>query len=181
MRTLATTLLSVSLVLLSTPALANVIYQYQGNTFDQIFDEDPPTGTYDTTMSVAGSFELAAPLGADLGFQSISASVLSFSFSDGRRTITESTPGGSLSVFVATDGSGDVAAWSIEVLDAQRAGILMSSAGGSVADEASFAGSGGFDFGLATSPGTWTVVPEPSTAPLLGLGLSVLGLRRRRR
>lgn len=31
------------------------------------------------------------------------------------------------------------------------------------------------------SPGTWTLVPEPATATLAGLGLTLLGFRKRRR
>src|SRR4051812_35731289 len=70
------------------PARADVIYTYSGLNFDTISDSSPPTGSYNTTMSVSGFFALANPLAPNFPVSDITANVLNFSFFDGRNTLT---------------------------------------------------------------------------------------------
>ncbi|HHO58812.1 MAG TPA: hypothetical protein ENJ64_01120 [Thiotrichales bacterium] len=90
------------------PASAAVTYRYSGNTFNTF---SAPT-SYTSAMSVTGSFELAAPLAANLFFADLNP--LSFSFSDGINTITDATATQSSFQF-ATDFTGEIAGWRISV------------------------------------------------------------------
>ena len=110
---------SLSLALmLPAVAQANVIYTYTGNNFDNIQDLTPPAGTYTTDMRVTGTFELAAPFLPNLVNADLSDEILSFSISDGRRTLTNNTLG--IQGFfggVATDSSGDIIEWQVQYND----------------------------------------------------------------
>ena len=66
------------------PARASTVYTYTGNFFNEFVNQNPPSGTYDASMRVTGSFEVATPLAPNLSFQDIKADVLHFSFFDGR-------------------------------------------------------------------------------------------------
>jgi hypothetical protein len=179
------------LLLAASPISANVVYQYVGNNFDTIIDGTAPAGTYTTDMSVMGSFELTAPLAPNLAVGStgtITADILSFSFSDGRSTLTESTPNigsnGILSFEVSTDALGAIVGWAIAI-GAGDAGVsppgllIETSSDFTNFDSGEIHESGGMDIGSITnSPGTWTLVPEPGTGSLLALGLG-LAMRRR--
>ena len=73
-----------------SPAKAVVIHSYTGKNFDTFRDTQPPLGSYDAMMSVSGIFTVAAPLLSLGSLTDISASVLSYSFSDGRQTLDDS-------------------------------------------------------------------------------------------
>jgi len=102
---------------------ATAMYSYEGNPFDQIQNETPPAGEYDTSMRVTLTFELENPLGpnvmgdnssfpGDVFVADISTLILSFSFSDGRNTITNSNA--DTAIFqVATDSAGDIIRWAM--------------------------------------------------------------------
>ena len=95
-----------ALGLTTSPAKALVIYSYTGNNFDTIDDFTPPAGSYDTSMSVSGSFTLAALLPSLFPVTDIRADVLSYSFSDGRQTLDDGNS--TVSNFImstASDGS----------------------------------------------------------------------------
>jgi hypothetical protein len=71
-------------------AQADTIYTYTGSPFQFTINQEPPSGAYTTAMKVTGSFTLAAPLAPNLSNDDITADVLSFSFTDGRNTISDS-------------------------------------------------------------------------------------------
>jgi hypothetical protein len=102
-------------ILLGTPQAHATTYTYTGNDFPQsgITDNTPPDGTYTTSMSVTGSFTVANPLP---NFFSGFITPTSFSFSDGRNTITNSNAGIIGTFFdVFTNGSGAIINWNISV------------------------------------------------------------------
>ncbi len=102
---LCSLLLLLLLVLGSTDAaFGQVTYNYTGAPYTTAA---PP---YDTTMSVTGSFQLAAPLAPNQPLQIISGSVVSLSFSDGVHTYNEATI---VAFAVGTDAAGNIDNWSI--------------------------------------------------------------------
>lgn len=111
------------LLLVSAPTQASVIYTYVGNPFTDIVDLPFPVGTFQTSMRVAGWFELANPLSADLPMTDIATDVLRFSFSDGRNTLTEASPEVGRFFFVKTDGSGRLSDWLIIADQTSRASL----------------------------------------------------------
>ena len=101
-------------ILFAGHASAIAIYSYNGNNFDTLVGNILPIGSYTLSMSVSGSFSLASPLAPNLALQDISGSVLSYSFNDGRTTLTDINS--SISDFrVATDNLGDFSEWVIEL------------------------------------------------------------------
>jgi hypothetical protein len=186
----------IMIALLASGAQAATTYQYVGNNFDTITDNDPPTGTYTTAMRVTGSFTVSAPL-ATMGLTDIRASVLSYSFSDGRGTYTESNS--SIDEFdVAIDGSGQITNWQV-LFDGPRGtnvgeqfpffvgteNITM----GVVEDSGFFGECTGAAAGcdavfdsavIGALPGTWSVVPLPAAVWLFGSALGLLGWMKRR-
>jgi len=194
--------------LLNAPqAGAVTIYSYTGPNFTNIIDDITRVpGTYTTNMNVSGSFTVQDPLPALMPLTLINASVVSFSFFDGRNTITEALS--SLFTFrVETDQNGQFSHWIITIfqnpfygLGEQRFTIGTSNNGGfgSGVDQASIelceqpatpsclslgstdAASVGF------AHGTWSsaTTPVPAALPLFATGLGALGLlgwRRKRR
>lgn len=165
---------------------AAAIYSYAGNNFDTFVESPFPPGAYDNTMSVTGSFTLGSFLAPNLSNQDITASVLSFSFNDGRQTFTEASGLGVIAFVVSTSGSGDLTEWFIDLgtssgqprntISTVNRGVVVRDRGEQIFTLLAR------DTGqVSGSPGVWTVVPEPGTAILLGLGLVVLGSVRRAR
>jgi hypothetical protein len=100
-------------ILLGTAQAHATTYTYTGNNFTTITDNTDPTGAYTTSMSVTGSFTVANPLP---NFFSGLITPTSFSFSDGRNTITNSNAGIAGTFFdVFTNGTGAVINWDISV------------------------------------------------------------------
>ena len=176
----------VACCLLASGAQAATIYQYAGNNFDTITDNDPPAGTYTTSMNVSGSFTVGAPLGM-MGLADISASVLSWSFSDGRNTLTESNS--TINLFdIAVGGSGQITAWTIDISEPlgsnvgdQRAIIVTNSSGDTgILSECTTQNNCGFNqaidlAAIESQPGSWTVIPIPAAVWLFGSALGLLG------
>jgi hypothetical protein len=96
----------------SREGYAATVYTYTGLPFSNSFivNASPPAGTYTDSMMVSGSFTVASPL---LN-QSFPTEVLSisqsFSFSDGRTTITNLNAV-LAQLFVETDGAGQIVFW----------------------------------------------------------------------
>jgi hypothetical protein len=183
---------------------AATIYTYTGNNFNTIIQDDPqPSGTYTTSMSVSGSLVLANPLIANLSNVDIVGSLLSFSFFDGRGTISNlSGPGVIPDHFnITTDAFGNIIAWDFSILTGQ---LPVLGAQGQVIDTI-FDGSLAIDVGeliectsfaitcqivgqdtakVQNSVGTWSATPLPGALPLFATGLGALGLlgwRRKRK
>jgi hypothetical protein len=95
-----------------TPAKADTIYTYTGQVFTTVGDVDPPSGTYTKSMSVSVSFTVANPLAGNLVNSDIAASVLDFSFFDGRNTLT---PGNAFqeTFVLSTDVAGNIIIWDV--------------------------------------------------------------------
>lgn len=94
-------------------ANASVVYTYTGNTFNNIQDSDPPAGTFTTSDFVSFSFTVPTLL-TDLSRPTL-ISPTSFTASNGRTTFTESSPLTVKVIQVATDSSGSITGWHINL------------------------------------------------------------------
>lgn len=186
----------VCLLLCANVSHAMAIYTYTGNNFDEFPDNfDPPSGTYTTAMSVTGTFAVAVPLTLGPAVVDISGDVLSYSFSDGRSTLTEANS--NMFNFNVGVTAGQIVAWSIELrqifpvptaIGDLSLTIRTVTGGdrGSIQECISLLGDLCFDAGLDLArvngnPGTWeTVVPIPPAIWLFGSALGLLGWIRRR-
>ena len=114
MRTIKSAALIVILGFLSTSVQALATYQYVGLNYNTIvLDEDPPSGTFTTSMNVTGTFVVATALG-EMPLGAIHGQVLGYVFSSGRRILTDSNS--SIKEFrVAVDASGQITEWRIQV------------------------------------------------------------------
>ena len=160
-------------------------YLYTGKDFNSFTS---PT-TYSTADSVTGSITLTAPLPDNVTSFSFlpSASIVSFSFSDGEQTITNATATGSAFAF-KTNASGDITAWQVTV-------DIGSVSADSIATVDAPGILGAFDQGVMTLndtggnrnlPGSWSLMssaaPEPASWAVMLTGFGAIGasLRRRR-
>ena len=180
-------------LLLAGGSLQAATYTYTGTLFTNITNVTPPTGTYTDAMSVTGQFSVAAPLAANLGMGTdITGQVTSFSFFDGRNTITEvNAPLANFdyTFLVTTDGAGNISGSNITVSRpltplgvGGQAWTIFVGTGGSTGtiEEVLVTGPNGFDIGESITPGTWTLIPIPATVWLFGSALGLLGWVRRR-
>ena len=108
-------LAGIATLLFPGQASASVIYTYTGNNFDTIFDPDPPSGTYTTSMSVTGFFTLDSPLAASLPLTNIFGDVQTFSFNDGRATLTHLDTLAIFAFRVSTGASPQIVDWEIQL------------------------------------------------------------------
>jgi len=172
---------------------------YFGNPFRFTVDNNPPAGNYDTTMSITGSLTLTDPF-FNIPSTDITPYLLGYSFTDGRQTLdsTNSKIGG-FGLFLTTDGAGLPTAWNIQLLVdptfVQVGDILREINTTNSFDIARISRCDAVDaFGRCTAtsddnasnfsnPGRWTIthIPEPSTLPLILVGLAILCLSARRR
>ncbi|MGA3187807.1 MAG: PEP-CTERM sorting domain-containing protein [Bryobacteraceae bacterium] len=185
----------VAAFILTVPLTAASVYTYTGNDFTTA------TGPLLTTGdSVTGSFTLASPLGDNLDGVNIAPTALSFSFTDGPDTITNTTPGVntcscSPTIDIFTNGSGQIINWDISLtvgeLGAENittqdfdAGLFASG----IQDSGSVnTNPEGTDTASnSNDPGTWsagasnTSVPEPGSMILAAAGLLTIGFVRRK-
>jgi hypothetical protein len=102
------------LAAVSVPGLsAAVTYTYTGPNYSHVVPFTSCTvGTcanFTTSMNVQGSFTTSVPLPANLTSQDVSAQLLSYSFTDGLDTFTNTNPNSRIWFFsVSTDGFGRI-------------------------------------------------------------------------
>jgi hypothetical protein len=158
-------------------ANATAIIFYTGNDFTSF------TRPYTGNDKVTATLTLASPLGPSLNLASVTP--VSFTLSDGRQTITQSTPGIIVEMFVfSTDAFGSPTDWNVEVGSPD---VIIGTK--NIQD---FSDNGAVTIvkGIVNNnPGTWapntaatSPIPEPSTISVLAAGLlSLVFLWRRRR
>lgn len=193
--------LAVLFVLLSLcvlPAFADTIYTYSGNNYDTYSNAASfhPTG-------LSGSFILASPLGANLSMASIDP--LSFSFTDGGFTLTNSTLYSTAQFLFSTDSLGNITAWSISLAMVppgspiflhecapqpvtNGSAYMMSSVSGTADSSSCMHGDDSTgqvvfvtDTASVKTTGSWTATPVPEPATVLLFGTGVLAVIRRRK
>jgi hypothetical protein len=152
-------LVTILLVAFASSADATVMYEYTGNPFTFVLSP------YATSDFVSGSFTVNDPLPAS---SSVSPIPLSFSFSDGLQTLTDASVTASTFSF-STDAQGNFTGWFVQLLNGTSYGIFTGTIAG-------FLDQGTSLDAYATNTqarGSWTmsVIPEPSTLPLVTLGL----------
>jgi len=172
---------------------AATVYSYTGNDFVFITDSADIGGTYTTSMNVTGSLTLTNPLGPNEPLHDITGPNLqSFSFFDGRNTITNLSPNlFEATLQMGTGGSGEIGTWLIQLR-----------LGDSITQELIFTSRTAADAGginLCVNPpacslfstdlaqaqvvgdGRWvssevSATPLPAALPLFASGLGALGL-----
>lgn len=173
----------------ATGAGASVIYQYVGAPYLLVEDEPIPAGAYTTDMHITGRFEFAELLSP--GVAQDDFEVLRYELSDGRVTLDESNSSLSFTN-VDVDANGlitHVQFWAMSqaMNGVGSHGSQIVSTGGFNLEFASFAEciaepcssnedfSSDFAQSFSSHAVGWSIIPEPSTGLLFGLGL--LGLR----
>ncbi len=195
-------ILSAALLALPFPLMADTIYTYTGNPFNEFESPNSSALPYPTSPSpyttsdfVSGSFTVATPLAPNLSADFITP--ISYSFSDGIQPST----GATYTVFeVWTNASGDITQWDVqlnlpgfgfidtyyEYIDYFPGDPYNGYQGGDLAGLVSTAGIEAYN---SLDPDTWTestttdpaAAPEPSTITLLGTGLlGLCGIARRK-
>ena len=184
-------------------ASADTIYSYVGSTYEDIVDLPRPAGTFDTSMRVAGTFALAAPLAPGMPLTDVTALLESFSFSNGRHALSNLDPSITLIFSVGTNASGAIDTWvisvqQIETLAALGTDIIIQTlndpvGGFPVEDRGQLNVCSEFDppgichtladvGSVADAAGAWTSapaqVPEPATFALCALGFWASSRRR---
>jgi len=175
MRHFLVSVLAVILLAAAAPAIGQATYTYQGNPFDTAF------APYTTSMSVSGSFQVAAPLPAS-SVINLSASVQQYSFGDGIEVRNEGNS--TICQFsVTTNAAGAITAYDIWLRESGAADPQHSLEARATTDLAGFAspnaGCGAAALNPFASvngqPGVWTspvraIEPVPSLSQI-GLGL----------
>lgn len=192
--------LMVAVMFLLPDAQAATVYQYTGNTFTSVNENEPPAGTYDTSMRVSISLELEAALG-EMAATDISGVITAYTFFDGRNELTQHNSILESAIFTV-NSSGTVTNWTATA----RSPFPDPKADGDI--ELLITSTLSFDIGAITvcvtvseagscsvtsndqgsiffTPGSWsaevTPVPLPASAWLLATALGMAaGLRRRR-
>lgn len=191
--------LATSFLLVSGVQAATIVYQYTGNNFDTFPFTSAP-GAYDTTMSVTGSFTVQDTFVLPTTLTDIEADLLSYSFFDGRNTLTEANSDVSVAFRIRANGSGQIIEWDIPLVsvpaamsvgDEEYTVITKNFPGGAgnirdsgrVAECFDANPSCTFNTDLAqisANPGTWSafVVPLPSAVCRLAVRCGAFGYDR---
>ena len=189
-RLVRATLLGGILVFGASAAHATVIYTYTGNTFTDFLGSPNP---YTTSDYVHGYFTVATALAPSLTNADISAQVTSFvfhDFADEHLPIDSSVlPAGFfISPWVSTDAGGKLIYWGINVTNGIYTHYITTYSAPGVSQDYNLdlgdlnAQAGPIAWN-SDSPGTWSIVPEPSALVLVSgglLGLMLAGSSRRR-
>jgi len=167
--------LGLALLLLGIPlhARATATYQYVGNPFQMTL------GRYTTNDSLSGTIELPSALAPNLSNAAITLDA--WTFADGLKVfdLGNSTVD---SPRVSTDADGRIVNWSIDFSGGAAVGVMGTFDNGPAdqIDQATdFIGVNSLASNTSV-PGSWTLVPEPSTGALCALGLSLLAVARAR-
>lgn len=164
-----------------------VTYTYTGNNFTSFQNGEPPAGSYDTSMSVSGFFQVESALSP---FVAYNFTPLSYSFTDGRNLFTSAAPPSTVYFEVVTNAFGQIDWWNIQLRDDSISGntrqIMTFMGQDSGVIQVTIDESLSFDTGWINSqPGSWSVavsaVPEPGPYELMLGGLALLGFAARRR
>lgn len=177
-------------------ANAAVVYTYSGNNFTRTY------APYTSEMNITLQFETASPLSGTEALINVSAEILSYTMSDGRKTLTQlNFP---LDIYLRIDSeTGLPTEWAINATNefgrsigdtVNRMSTFYGYAGGrDFAEEIEcvfisantgecmgFTGIAGAEvFYSPGSSGTWSVVPVPASVWLLGSGLlGLIGITR---
>ena len=171
-----------ALLLSASITRADVIYTYTGNDFTSV------SGSYTTTDSITGYIDLSTALGATSG--PLTLTPVSFSFSDGLQTISNTNATAALFSDFYTNASGVPISWAIALVTSGGSNNI----GSCVTNASVTCMPGDFDqgnFGMSTGtvnndPGSWAVTetPLPAALPLFATSLGAMGLlgwRRKRK
>jgi hypothetical protein len=174
-----------SLLVWVAPATADVIYQYTGHPFTDV------VSPYTTADFVSGTLQVSTklpPNQQDIDFtgpQPGEPMLDAYTFSDGQQTFTQNNSHFN-NAFVSTDSTGQITAWMLDFatgsadIDTDNEPAVVGP--GVVRDVGTQEMDVGSVFGqVLGNPGTWTLVPEPSTVTLFALGLSLLATATRRK
>jgi hypothetical protein len=194
-----------SLLFLSSNVFAMTTYGYTSSNFTNIVNDIAGNGSYTTSMNVDGSFTVDTSLGGDLNNVDISSEAgFTFSFFDGRTTISSSDTASTANRFlISTNSSGEITGWDIdlglnEATWTQPGDIrqtivafydgALSNNGGEIIEcanvDCDFSPNRdtGSILGVGVPNGEWTVVPVPAAAWLFGSGLlGLVGMARRKK
>jgi hypothetical protein len=138
-------------------------------------------GRYTASDSLSGTIEVASVLAPNLANAAITLDA--WSFSDGLKVFTSANSTDSPpSPMVSTDGTGRIVNWSFDFSGGAAVGVMgtFNNGPGDEIDQATdFVG----ENSLASNenvPGTWTLVPEPSSGALVALSLPLLAVAKAR-
>lgn len=103
----------------STQAYASTIYTYSGNQFNEFKDDygnigGSVPGSYDTSMSVTGFFELTSSLVFNQLLTDLSSLVIDYEFTDGRNVLN--TSNSFIEKFTFTTDSSGIVDWDLSIL-----------------------------------------------------------------
>jgi len=177
-------------------------YSYTGMNYTSLSDNGNVPGAYTRGMDVSGYFTLSAPLPANSS-GTIAGSILDWSFSDGRNTLTKAGQTSYPDAFyISTNAAGTISAWTV-ILQA----VANNQFKGSTTDPNIFS-TNSFDQAYTTGTclsfdstygctnynadiasvgqaGIWAVttvaVAEPASLPIMAAGIGGLALLARRR
>ena len=200
-RKISRTLVALCLLTVACYSAASTTYSYVGLPYNYFQDAPDIAGAFDDSMKVTGSIELTHPLGPSSILDW--SDVLHFSISNGRHTLTDSSPNlhpqDAFGNFIKTDTSGNIVHWHftaiadvlegsslLEILITTESDIFLDTS--DVIDLSiqahEYGGHYGRKFDNDFSLGTWSVAtlpaPIPSPALLLTFSLGFIGVMQRR-
>jgi hypothetical protein len=162
-------------------AHATATYKYVGNNFTTA------SAPYSTADKITATLVLTDVLGPDLAFAGIGALIVQWDFTAGAGvhhsfdgSTSQCSNGRGFSA--GTDSSGVITDWNFIFAD-DGCGQRLSTkngAGGTPIDQVSDEPVTMILGNVSGNPGSWTLVPEPSTLSLTALGLLGLAATRRR-
>jgi hypothetical protein len=187
------------------PVWAMTTYQYEGFNYSIVnLNNTPPAGTYTTDMNLSGQFSVATDL-TEMSLTEIGGSLLSYSFFDGRNTLTQANSE-IVRFEIAVNAIGEITEWDIQVQDPfpDPGGFFVGVQSFTIrtADGPNWINQGSISectainldngctqtmadqatyVGIADNVGTWSVVPLPAGAWLFASALGLLGWMRRQR